>query len=132
MNPVTETFEMIERYDGVLSREDLLRLASRLRALPRGTKGVLLDWGGVTHVDFRGIEPVLDELRALTSFGIAIRLAGIDPYLFSILRLSASGEDEFERFLGTAERAERVSAEGRSARRADRVPWWLMIPVSKN
>jgi ABC-type transporter Mla MlaB component len=132
MNPVAETFDWIERHHGTLNREDLLRLVSRLRALPCRTRSVLLDWSGVTHLDFRGIEPVVDELSALQARGITIRLAGIDRYLLSIIRLSVTGEEGFERFLGTAERAERGSAQGRNARHRARVPWWLTFPISRN
>lgn len=132
MSAVIENYDWIEKHQGVLSREDLMRLASRLRALPCRTRSVLLDWDAVTHVDFRGIDPLLDELSALRSRGITIRLAGIDRYLLSIIRLSVTSGEGLERFLGDAERADRAPAGGRNARRGVRAPWWLRFPISRN
>jgi hypothetical protein len=128
---VNERYDWVSRHEGSLTREELLRLAESLGQLPAGARSVLLDWLDVTHLDFRGLRPLVDRLSALALRGVVIRVQGLDPYLFSILRLSA-GDEEIESFLGDAERAECAAARGRDPREAGASRWLLAVELSEN
>ena len=89
----------IDRLQGVLRRPQLHRLAARLRTLPSSTRIVRIDWGRVSHIDFRSFSEVAEELRLLHRRGVNVQCLGFDSYLLAIVLFSFSIE-EVELFAG--------------------------------
>ena len=111
----TETnIDWIERPQGVMGKRELEQLAARLLDLPSTAQTVLIDWGSVTHLDFRGLSRLVSKLRALRGRGVAVLSDGFDSYLLTILRFSLS-EEECDLFARCAEGFERPSAGARAA-----------------
>jgi len=91
--------EWAAHLSGTMGRPELARLAELLGDLPSATESVLIDWQNVSHIDFRGMAPVAQELRRLSRRRVAIQCRGIDPYLLAIVLLTLSVE-EIELFAG--------------------------------
>lgn len=97
--PVEADTARIDRLHGVLGRPQLHRLAARLRTLPSSTRIVRIDWGRVSHIDFRSFPEVAEELRRLHRRGVNVQCLGFDSYLLAIVLFSFSIE-EVELFAG--------------------------------
>jgi hypothetical protein len=91
----------IEQLNGVLGRVHLHRLAARLHGLPSSTRIVRIDWGRVSHIDFRSFAEVAEELRRLHRRGVNVQCLGFDSYLLAIVLFSFSVE-EVELFAGSS------------------------------
>lgn len=95
-------WEWVERPRGTMGRSELKEMVRRLQRIPYGTGSIRIEWDGVTHLDFRGVAPLADQMRSLREQGIRIRCTGFSPYLFAILRFALS-IDEVEMFETFAE-----------------------------
>ncbi len=93
--------EWIDQLYGVLRRPQLHRLAARLRTLPQSTRVVRIDWGSVSHIDFRSFSEVAEEIRRLHRRGVNVQCLGFDSYLLAIVLFSFSIE-EVELFAGSS------------------------------
>ena len=94
----------------------LHRLAARLRTLPSTTRIVRIDWGRVSHIDFRSFSEVAEELRRLHRRGVNVQCLGFDSYLLAIVLFSLldRGSRAVRGGLRTAPRKGRDDADRRS------------------
>jgi anti-anti-sigma regulatory factor len=85
---------------GVLRRRELRALADGLdRISPKGD--LLLDWSGVSHLDYRGLREFAVRILSLRKKGMNIHSSGIDSYLLALACVSLSME-EVEGFVGAS------------------------------
>lgn len=82
--------------EGELSSDDLARVCEELsQRLQRGMRQVVLDFSEVSHVDYRGVRPLVARTGALRRAGGDVKLSGLSPYLAAIFR-AAGAHDAFE------------------------------------
>lgn len=82
--------------EGELSSDDLARVCDELGLrLQRGIRQVVLDFSEVSHVDYRGVRPLMARTEALRRAGGDVKLSGLSPYLAAIFR-AAGAHDAFE------------------------------------
>ena len=82
--------------EGELSEQDLLQLCDELtRKMQRGTRQVVLDFGDVGHLNYRGVKPLMARAEAFRRTGGDLKLSGLSPYLAAIFR-AAGAHDTFE------------------------------------
>lgn len=82
--------------EGELSSEDLGRVCEELGLrLQRGVRQVVLDFSEVSHVDYRGVRPLMARTESLRRAGGDVKLSGLSPYLAAIFR-AAGAHDAFE------------------------------------
>ena len=82
--------------EGELSEQDLLELCDDLgRKLQRGTRQVVLDFGDVGHLNYRGVKPLMARTEVFRRAGGDVKLSGLSPYLAAIFR-AAGAHDCFE------------------------------------
>jgi anti-sigma B factor antagonist len=77
--------------DGELEVEDICRLGDQLVALvQRGMRSLVVDLSEVSHLDYRGIRPLMERAVRLRKLGGEVKLAGLSPYLATILRVAGA------------------------------------------
>jgi anti-sigma B factor antagonist len=82
--------------EGELLEKDLTQVCEELSLrMQRGLRNVVLDLSGVSHLDYRGVKPLLARAEAFRKAGGDIKLSGLSPYLAAILR-AAGAHDVFE------------------------------------
>lgn len=82
--------------EGELSEQDLLQLCDELtRKMQRGVRQVVLDFGDVGHLNYRGVKPLMARAEAFRRTGGDLKLSGLSPYLAAIFR-AAGAHDAFE------------------------------------
>ncbi|MCP3145046.1 STAS domain-containing protein [Pyxidicoccus xibeiensis] len=82
--------------EGELGEQDLLQLCDELtRKLHRGVRQVVLDFGDVGHLNYRGVKPLMARAEAFRRTGGDLKLSGLSPYLAAIFR-AAGAHDTFE------------------------------------
>ena len=82
--------------EGELSEQDLLQLCEDLtRKMQRGVRQVVLDFGDVGHLNYRGVKPLMARAEAFRRTGGDLKLSGLSPYLAAIFR-AAGAHDAFE------------------------------------
>ena len=69
----------------------LLHMASK------GVFSVVIDFSEVSHLDYRGVRPLVRRALAFRELGGDVKLAGLSPYIHAIVR-SAGANDEFDVF----------------------------------
>jgi anti-anti-sigma factor len=100
--------------DGELDAHDMTEIGAELfRLAHRGYRRIVLDLGGVSHIDYRGIKPLAARAELYRRGGGDIKLCCVSAYLYAILR--AVGVHEVFDVHGTAEDA-------RAAFQAERLP----------
>ncbi len=84
--------------EGELSEQDLLQLCEELtRKMQRGVRQVVLDFGDVGHLNYRGVKPLMARAEAFRRTGGDLKLSGLSPYLAAIFR-AAGAHDRFEMY----------------------------------
>ena len=82
--------------EGELGPDELAQLCAELgQKLVRGTRNVVLDFGEVPHLHYRGVRGLLERAEAFRRAGGDVKLSGLSPYLAAILR-AAGAADAFE------------------------------------
>lgn len=81
--------------EGELGLEDLRRVGQELfRVASRGRHQVVLDLSQVSHLDYRGLRPLVTRADLLRRAGGDVRVSGVSGYLFHIFR-AAGAHDAF-------------------------------------
>src|SRR5215211_5877443 len=84
--------------EGELSLDELQRIGQGLVHLAsRGLRSVVLDFSEVSHLDYRGLRPLLTGADVLRRAGGEIKVSGLNGYLMYIFR-AAGVHDAFEFF----------------------------------
>jgi len=84
--------------EGELSLDELQRIGEGLVHLAaRGLRNVVLDFSEVSHLDYRGLRPLLSGADLLRQAGGEIKVSGLNGYLMYIFR-AAGVHDAFEFF----------------------------------
>jgi anti-sigma B factor antagonist len=87
--------------EGEISHADWEDLADHLfRLAHRGITQVVIDFSGVSHLDYRAVKPLSARTEIFRKAGGDVRLAGLSPYLHAIFR-SAGANDTFDYFADT-------------------------------
>jgi anti-sigma B factor antagonist len=95
--------------EGELDAQDMAEIGAELfRLAHRGYRRIVLDLGGVSHVDYRGVKPLAARAELYRRGGGDIKLCGVSAYLYDILR--AAGVHEAFDVRGTAEDAKAAFA----------------------
>jgi anti-anti-sigma factor len=82
--------------EGELSADDLAQVGEELgRRMQRGLRQVVLDFSEVSHLDYRGVRPLMARAESFRRTGGDVKLSGLSPYLAAILR-AAGAHDAFE------------------------------------
>lgn len=82
--------------EGEISHADWEDLADHLfRLAHRGITQVVIDFSGVSHLDYRAVRPLVSRTEIFRKAGGDVRLAGLSPYLHAIFR-SAGANDAFD------------------------------------
>jgi anti-sigma B factor antagonist len=84
--------------EGELAAKELAEVDEELsRRLKRGVRQVVVDFSEVSHLDYRGVRPLLARGEAFRRAGGDIKLSGLSPYLSAIFR-AAGAHDRFEMY----------------------------------
>ncbi len=84
--------------EGELDRDELADVCRMLRRLgDDGHPDVVVNFEGVRHVDYRGVNALVRQAEELRAQGGDLKLAGLSPYLHAIFR-SAGAHDAFDYF----------------------------------
>jgi anti-anti-sigma factor len=87
--------------EGEIGRDELPDVGAMLvRLAEKGHVELILDLTHVTHLDYRGIKPLMRKAEALRALGGDLVVAGCSPYVHAIFR-SAGAHDAFD-FYATA------------------------------
>jgi anti-sigma B factor antagonist len=82
--------------EGELLEKELAQVCEELaRRMQRGLRNVVLDFSDVSHLDYRGVKPLVARAEAFRKAGGDLKLSGLSPYLAAILR-AAGAHDAFE------------------------------------
>ncbi|RKH66856.1 STAS domain-containing protein [Corallococcus llansteffanensis] len=82
--------------EGELGEDDLTRLCEDLmHRLHRGIRQVVLDFADVSHLNYRGVRPLVARTEAFRRAGGDVKLSGLSPYLAAIFR-AAGAHEAFE------------------------------------
>ncbi|QRK04137.1 STAS domain-containing protein [Archangium violaceum] len=82
--------------EGELLEKDLTQVCEELGSrMQRGLRNVVLDFSEVSHLDYRGVKPLVARAEAFRKAGGDIKLSGLSPYLAAIFR-AAGAHDVFE------------------------------------
>ncbi|RKH43205.1 STAS domain-containing protein [Corallococcus sicarius] len=82
--------------EGELGEDDLTKLCEDLmHRLHRGIRQVVLDFADVSHLNYRGVRPLVARTDAFRRAGGDVKLSGLSPYLAAIFR-AAGAHDAFE------------------------------------
>lgn len=84
--------------EGELAEAELLQVCEELgRRLQRGVRQVVVDFGEVAHLDYRGVRPLMVKAEGFRRAGGDVKLSGLSPYLAAIFR-AAGAHDRFEMY----------------------------------
>ncbi|MBJ6759205.1 STAS domain-containing protein [Myxococcaceae bacterium JPH2] len=84
--------------EGELGEQELTELCEDLgRKLNRGTRQVVLDFHEVSHLNYRGVKPLMARAEAFRRSGGDLKLSALSPYLAAIFR-AAGAHDTFEMY----------------------------------
>jgi anti-sigma B factor antagonist len=84
--------------EGELGEKELLQVCEELsRRLQRGVRQVVVDFGEVAHLDYRGVRPLMAKAEGFRRAGGDVKLSGLSPYLAAIFR-AAGAHDRFEMY----------------------------------
>jgi anti-sigma B factor antagonist len=84
--------------DGELSLDELNRMGEEMLQLAvRGLRNVVLDFTEVSHLDYRGLRPLVAQAELLRRAGGEIKVSGLSGYLMYIFRV-AGVHDAFQFF----------------------------------
>jgi len=84
--------------EGEMGAEELAQVSEELfRKLQRGVRQVVLDFGEVPHLDYRGVRPLMGRVAGFRRAGGDVKLSGLSPYLAAIFR-AAGAHDTFEMY----------------------------------
>jgi anti-anti-sigma factor len=64
--------------------DDFLRLATK------GIRYLTVDLSDVSHLDYRGLRPLMERATQFRAYGGDVRLTGLSPYLATILRVAGA------------------------------------------
>ena len=82
--------------EGELLEKDLAQVCEELvRRMQRGLRNVVLDFSDVSHLDYRGVKPLVARAEAFRKAGGDVKLSGLSPYLSAIFR-AAGAYNAFE------------------------------------
>jgi anti-sigma B factor antagonist len=89
--------------EGELAEQSLVQLGEELyRLAHRGNFCVVLDLTEVSHLDYRGVRPLISRAELFRQSGGDIKLCGLSPYLTAIFR-AAGARDAFHYFSNAEE-----------------------------
>lgn len=84
--------------EGELGEAELAQVCEELgRRLQRGVRQVVVDFGEVAHLDYRGVRPLMAKAEGFRRAGGDVKLSGLSPYLAAIFR-AAGAHDRFEMY----------------------------------
>jgi anti-sigma B factor antagonist len=84
--------------EGEISHADWEDLADHLfRLAHRGVTQVVIDFSGVSHLDYRAVRPLVARTEIFRKAGGDVRLSGLSAYLHAIFR-SAGANEVFDYF----------------------------------
>lgn len=86
---------VLEGEIGLDEMADVTAMVFRLHR--RGSHQLVMDFSGVSHLDYRAVPALARHAEVLRANGGDLRLAGLSPYLFAILR-SAGAWEAFDCF----------------------------------
>lgn len=93
----------VVRLEGELDADRSAELGEQLfRLAHRGRWKVVLDFLRVSHVDYRGLKPLVTRAELFRQAGGDIRIAGLSAYLGAIFRVAGAWQ-RFEIFPTTVE-----------------------------
>jgi anti-sigma B factor antagonist len=73
--------------EGELDAQDMTEIGAELfRLAHRGYRRIVIDLGGVSHVDYRGLKPLAARAELYRHGGGDIKLCRVSAYLYAILR----------------------------------------------
>src|SRR5919202_696785 len=76
---------------GVLGGKELEQLCEELSSgLQRGVRQVVVDFGDVAHLDYRGVKPLMARGEAFRRAGGDIKLSGLSAYVAAIFRAAGA------------------------------------------
>ena len=82
--------------EGEIGRAEVADVAAMLQRLKaQGVRQVVVDLREVTHLDYRGVQPLVDWANELRELGGDVKLSGVSPYLLAIIR-TAGANDAFD------------------------------------
>jgi anti-anti-sigma factor len=82
--------------EGELGPRELEALGAQLLARARrGARYLVVDFSEVTHLNYRGVRPLVTRVQQVREAGGDVKLSGLSPYLAAILRVSGA-HDAFE------------------------------------
>jgi anti-anti-sigma factor len=77
--------------EGELRERELFELGEQLvRLAARGYRRVVVDLSEVSHVNFKGVRPLMMKVERVREMGGDVKLCGLTPYLQAILRASGA------------------------------------------
>jgi anti-anti-sigma factor len=77
--------------EGELGSGELQGLGEHfLRLAARGIRHLTVDLSDVSHMDYRGLPPLIDRATQFRTLGGDVRLTGLSPYLATILRVAGA------------------------------------------
>lgn len=99
LNRATETSRIMTMVlEGELDRADVQDITDMLqKKIVEGVVDLVIDFAGVTHFDYRGVQPLVQRAHAMRAQGGDLKLSGLSPYLHAIFR-SAGAHDSFDYF----------------------------------
>ena len=84
--------------EGELGEQELVQVCEELgRRLQRGVRQVVIDFGEVSHLNYRGVRPLMARAEGFRRAGGDVKLSGLSPYLAAIFR-AAGAHDRFEMY----------------------------------
>jgi anti-anti-sigma factor len=84
--------------EGELPLDELIRIGEELQQFARrGLSHVVLDFSEVSHLDYRGLRPLVARAEKFRRAGGEIKVSGLSNYLMYIFR-AAGVHDAFEFF----------------------------------
>jgi len=86
---------VLEGEIGLNEMADVTAMLSRLQK--NGVTRVVVDFSEVSHLDYRGVRPLMRHADVFREKGGDLRLAGLSPYLHAIFR-SAGAHEAFDCF----------------------------------
>ncbi|HVE83439.1 MAG TPA: STAS domain-containing protein [Myxococcales bacterium] len=97
--------------DGELDAADMTEIGAELfRLAHRGHRRIVMDLGGVSHLDYRGLKPLAARAELYRSGGGDIKLCRVSAYLYAILR-AAGVHEAFDVHASAVDAREAFTAE---------------------
>lgn len=77
--------------EGELGLRELAEVGEELfRLMHQARRNVVIDFAEVSHIDYRGVKPLLARTELFRRAGGDIKLSGLSPYLKAILRAAGA------------------------------------------